>query len=169
MLKIFGGFIRRTERASVAVEFALIASLLLFPLIGGATDFMLIIAAKAQVNITMQALYYSALAYPGITSANINSYAQNILTVINSEAMFHVSTSTTSPPSLSYVCYTVSSTTAPTFSSPSSTDSCTTSQETQTYANYTITTSVSLPFPVPGISSPYTISSTGMVSFKTSP
>ena len=50
----------RRRRGSVSVEFALVSVFILGPLFGGGADFVVIMAAQAQLRTAVQALDYFA-------------------------------------------------------------------------------------------------------------
>jgi Flp pilus assembly protein TadG len=164
MLKRF--FHGRGQRANVTVEFALLATFFLLPLTAGSADLVVAISAQGQLNTALQALYYFGLANP--TSAISSTDTQDIITAINSGSVYNLSmpatlTSGSANPSFTYVCYTTGAT-SPTFSTPSTTNTCTGSQTAQTFANYKVSVSVSLPFPIPlKITNPLVLTASGSV------
>jgi len=166
MLKRFGRHWRRAGRANVTVEFALLATFFLLPLTAGSADLVVIISAQGQLNTALQALYYFGTSNP--TSAVSSTDAQDIITAINAGSVYSLSlpatlTSGAANPSFTYVCYTTGAT-SPTFSTPSTTNTCTGTQTAQTYANYKVSVSVSLPFPVGlKITNPLVMSASGSV------
>lgn len=151
-------FFRRSSKANVAVEFALVTSLFLLPLFLGSADFISILAAQAQANTALQALFYFALSNSG-NAANATDTG-DVITAINAATVFKLSLAT---PTTQTLCYTTGSL-APTFAAPANgSTSCTSSQTTQTFVTYTVTTKVVLPVPLPGLNSPYTATATGSI------
>jgi Flp pilus assembly protein TadG len=166
-----GGLRGGGRRASVAVEFALLATFLLLPLLAGASDFVVIIAAKAQLNTALDALYLYAETNPtrattattGYNDANaIISSINTNTTVYNLSFPANYSTGNANG-SATYICYTTAAA-APTFSAPSTTNTCTGTQTAEVYANYLVTVTVNMPFPLPiHLTNPLTLSSSGSV------
>ncbi len=82
------------RKASITVEFALVATFILLPLLAGGADFLTIITAQAQLNTALQALYDYAWTNPSAAQANTNSStvsAQNtIIAAINGASAFHL-------------------------------------------------------------------------------
>lgn len=155
-------WLRRSGRANASVEFALITSLFVVPLLLGASDFVSIIAAQAQLNTALEALYYYGVTNPGGAISNTSS----IITAINANSDFQMSVASQS---LSYVCYTTqtSASTAPSFGTSSSSNNCSSGQTTMTYANYKLTTNVTLPVKLPGLSNPLPLSASGSIQVAT--
>ncbi len=158
---------RRATAGSVTVEFAIISLFILGPLLAASADFIVIIAAKAQLNTALQALYYFAETNTAL--ATNSSEANTIITTINNGSIYALSmpatlTSGAANPSVSYSCYTTGAA-APTFSTPS-TSACASTLSALTLANYKITASVTLPFPVPGLASPMSLAVEGAVPTK---
>ena len=161
-------WLKRTARANVAVEFALITALFTLPLLLGAADFVSIIAAKAQLNTALQALYYYAVTSPG-TAATASGNEASIIATINANSDFQITApSTAASPMTEFLTYSCYSTAASplSFTPPSTTDSCTSSQVTMTFANYTLTTKLTLPVPLPGLSNPLTLSASGSIQIN---
>jgi Flp pilus assembly protein TadG len=154
------------RRANVAVEFALVASLFLLPLLLASGDFVSIISAQAQLNTALQALYYFGVT--NTANATNATEAETVVSAINNAGtQFLVTMPTDLPsgslnPSYTYQCYTTGANT-PTLSTPSTTNSCTSSQTAVVYANYEVTTKVVMPFPIPGVHSPLTLIAQGAV------
>lgn len=159
MLELLLHGLKRSARGNVAVEFALITALFVLPLLLGAADFVSIIAAQAQLNTGLQALYYYAVTNQGNgTSADANA----ILAAINSNSNFQL---TLGSSSTSYMCYATTSAT-PTFTANANSN-CGAGNTTMTYANYTVSTNVSLPVKLPGLSNPLPLSASGKVQVAT--
>lgn len=161
----------RNGKANVAVEFALVSVFFLLPLIGGAVDFVIALPAQAQLNTALQALYYFALNNAGNSNSVSSAYAGDIISKINTASTNQLSMpatqtingSSVANPVFTYACYTVNGST-PTFTTPSANSAaCTGSQTTMTYVNYKVTTTVSLPVPLPGIGSSWTLTASGSV------
>src|SRR6185369_4201840 len=65
------------RRGIAAVEFAIIAPVLLM-LLGGVTDFGLVVAGKSQLaNGLAQGAQYALLQGPGVTAATVKTVVQN--------------------------------------------------------------------------------------------
>jgi hypothetical protein len=79
---------RFSARASASVEFALMSTLFLLPLLLGGMDFVVMIGARAQLNITLQALFYFAQTDP--TIANNTTNAPGASTPITTAAVSQV-------------------------------------------------------------------------------
>ncbi len=163
----------RTRRSSAAVEFALVTSFLLLPLFAGATDFVVIITAQAQLNTAMQAIDYFAITNP--TAASGTSGTTNvgyIISLINANSVYQItlpsnvttSLGTYSNGSVSYGCFLAPATasTTPTYQ----TSACATTDTQQTFVSYEITTSVTLPVPLPTVKSPYQMNATATIQTK---
>jgi Flp pilus assembly protein TadG len=155
MLTVILHRLKRTARGNVAVEFALITALFVLPLLLGASDFVSIIAAQAQLNTALQALYYYAATNQSVgTTTNTSA----ILSAINSNSDFQL---TLSSQTTSYMCYSTAAT-APTFTANANAN-CGSGNTAMTFANYTLTTNVSLPIKLPGIANPLPLSASGSV------
>lgn len=174
MIAFLRRHLARRARATVAVEMALISVFFLLPLIGGAVDFVIIMPAQAQLNTALQALYYYALTNPA--NATSASNTGKIIAKINTASFNQISMPATlslngtsaANPVATYVCYitlTSSNVTSatPSFSTPSTTNSCTSTQTAMTFVNYKVTTTVSLPMPLPGIGRSWTLSASGSI------
>jgi len=157
---------RRAEsrRASASVEFAMVASFVLLPLFLGSADFLLVISAQAQLNTALQALYYFAYTSPG--SANNATYAGYVIALLDSRSSFNITLPATmssgaANASLSYGCFT------PPFTVITyQTTTCSALQTQQTLVSYQVKTTVTLPFPLPGLSNPLTLSASGTAQIK---
>ena len=159
--------LRRGRRASVAVEFALVTSFFLLPLALGASDFVIIITAQAQLNTALQALYYFAWTNP-LTADNLTQL-QQIITAINSASVYQVTLPATTSSgavngSFSYACVTPGAT--PTFTAVTGPGLCTSTQVQQTYVSYALTTTLGLPIKLPGLPAPFTLSSNGKIQVQ---
>ncbi|MDE8349461.1 MAG: TadE/TadG family type IV pilus assembly protein [Acidocella sp.] len=162
----------RTRRSAAAVEFALVSTFLLLPLFLGGADFVVIISAQAQLNTALQAIDYFAYTNPG--SASNTTYAGDIVTLINAASVYHITLPTTnitvaglgSIPngSISYGCFsgTATATTTPTYQ----TSTCPTGDTIQNFVSYKITSSVTLPVPLPGLGSPFTLNAMSTIETK---
>jgi Flp pilus assembly protein TadG len=155
---------RRSDKASASVEFALVASLLLLPLLLGGADFLAILSAQAQLNTALQSLYYFAFTDP--TSANNTTDVNQVVSLINSASVFKITLPATTSSgatnaSLSYGCFTPPSTTI-TYQSTQ----CSATQTQQTLVTYQVSTSVVLPFPLLKLGNPLTLNATGTVQVE---
>ncbi|MDR3520699.1 MAG: hypothetical protein P4L54_03690 [Acidocella sp.] len=160
----------RTRRSSAAVELALVTSFLLLPLFAGASDFVVIITAQAQLNTAMQAIDYFAVTNPTAASGTAGTTNVGyILALINANSVYHVtlpanattSLGTFSNGSVSYGCFLppATSTTTPTYQ----TATCPTADTQQTFVTYEVTTSVTLPVPLPTVKSPFSMNATSTI------
>ena len=162
------------RKANVTVEFALVATFILLPLLAGGADFLTMITAQAQLNTALQALYYYAWTNQSAASANTSSNtitAQNtLITAINSASIFHITlapgTASGSSSNLFYACVNSSTSPAtisalqPYVTSPAST--CPNGQTLEEFVQYTVSTNVTLPFPLPlKLKNPFPLSATG--------
>lgn len=148
-----------SRRASVSVEFAVIASFFLLPLLLGVADFMCAMTAQAQLNTALQSLYY--FAYTNPNSANSITDAGFIIALINKASVYKITLPATlasgaANGAISYGCFTPPSTTI-----TYQTSACSSSQTQQTMVTYQVTTTVTLPFPLPGVSNPLSLSASG--------
>ena len=137
---------------AVAVEVALVSSLILVPLLLGLWDVAQIAFAKAKVDEALQdAVSYVAAGNSGnssgITSAAQGAYG-NTISVSTSTACYCVKTTTSTP-------------TAP--SSVSCSGSCAGGSTLQQFMSITVSLAVSIPFTVTYLGSSVTVSSTGQV------
>jgi len=150
--------------ASASVDFALTASFVLLPMLLGGADYMSVITAQAQLNTALQSLYY--FAYTNPSSASNTTDAGYIITLINAASLYKITlpaklSSGSANASISYGCFTPPSTTITYQSS-----ACSSGQTQQTLVTYQVTTTVSLPFPVPALSSPLPLSASGTVQVQ---
>jgi Flp pilus assembly protein TadG len=158
----------RDSKANIAVEFALISVLFLLPLLAVAADSVSLLNARAQLNTTLEAFMYYALANNANAIANVGVTSGStvgevvLLTAINSATTFRV---TYSSSTLYYNC--VGSTgyqnTALTPYASGSTP-CTngTYPTLARFIQYNLSTTVVLPVPVPlKIVNPVTLRVTG--------
>jgi Flp pilus assembly protein TadG len=148
-----------SRRANVSVEFALIVSFFLLPLMLGLADFLAVICAQAQLNTALQALYY--FAYTNPSEAGSTTDAGFIISLINQASVYKITLPSTmssgaSNASLSYGCFTPPST-AITYQ----TGTCSASQTQQTLVAYQVKTTVTLPFPLPILSNPMSLTASG--------
>jgi hypothetical protein len=127
------------RRASVSVEFALVAVFFLFPLFAGAMDFVQIFAAQSQANAALQSLYFFALSTP--VPATASSGLTN--------------------GTLSYGCISAAGVVT------ASSGTCATGT-LQTSVMYQVTSSVSLvlPLSVFGFSNPFQVSASGTIQIQ---
>jgi type II secretory pathway pseudopilin PulG len=174
-----GGLRGGGRRASVAVEFALLSTFLLLPLLAGASDFVVIIAAQAQLNTALDALYMYAETNPSrattagsgyTTSGQTTTDIQVIIANINQNttdyklSLPQYYTGTSYNGSATYVCYQSGNPSVPTFQPPSTTACSGSYPVSMTFANYKVTVAVNLPFPLPiHLASPLTLSASGSV------
>jgi Flp pilus assembly protein TadG len=177
---------RLGRKASVAVEFALVASFFLVPLFGGSADMVTYIASKAQLNTALQALYYYALTYnPGTGStlpdptAIISSTNLNAVVSLMSSSLHPL---TLSNDSVTYDCITTTATTvtyvptSPANATGATTNGtltygvnngCTPSQTQRTTVSFTVSSKVYLVVPLPFVSgNTLAITSSGTVQIK---
>ncbi len=162
MLKLFGR--RLARRASVTVEFALVAVFFLFPLFAGAMDFVQIFAAQAQANAALQALYFFALSNPG--QASSNAQANAVAGLINAQSLNKVVFPATASGgaangALSYDCISAAG------ALTASTGTCATGT-LQTFVTYQVNSSVSLVLPLSffGFSNPFVVSASGTIQIQ---
>jgi Flp pilus assembly protein TadG len=166
LIKVFW----RTRRSAAAVEFALVTTFLLLPIFIGASDFVVIITAQAQLNTAMQAIDYFAVTNPTAASGTTGTTNVGyILALINTNSVYHVtlpanettSLGTYSNGSVSYGCFLppATSTTTPTYQ----TATCPSTDTQQTFVTYEVTTRVILPVPLPGLASPFTMNATSTI------
>ncbi len=133
---------RRERRASVSVEFALVAVMILLPLFAGGVDFMELISAQSQLDASLQSLYAFAWNSPG--SATNASQVNGILAVVNAHSLPQVSLG--AAPSLSYQ---------------------TAASGPQTFVTYNLATTVNLPVPVPYLlGSSFALAASGTVQIQ---
>lgn len=164
---VIGRLFKRGRKASVAVEFALVSTFILAPLLLGSSDLLMIISAQAQLNTALQALYYFAWTNPSSASSLID--AGFICDAINSESVYQITLPATLPSGSSngapsYVCVTPGS--PPVFVAETGPGSCTSLQIQQTFVTYQVSTTVNLPVQLPGIQSPLTLSATGQIQIQ---
>jgi len=159
---------RRCRQGNVTVEFALLATFFLLPLLAGSADLVVIISAQGQLNTALQALYYFGVSTPGSAVNAVDTAL--IVSAINNASLYSLSMPATLDsgqpnPSFTYVCYTTGATgSSLVFSSPSTTDNCTSAQTAEYFANYKVQVTVFLPFPLPvKMASPMTLSASGAV------
>jgi Flp pilus assembly protein TadG len=138
---------------AVAVELALVLSLFLAPTFLFLWDFASVYQGKANVEEALQdATTYVINSGSSATTAGATSAAQaangSSISVSTSTSCYCVSTSTTVP-------------TMPT--SVSCSGSCTGSAVLQHFMKIVTTNSVTIPFPVSWLTSPYTVTATGYV------
>ncbi len=153
---IFRRLIQRGRQASVTVEFALVASLFLLPLFMGSSDLIILISSRAQLNAAIEALYYFAWTNP--TSAADTTQLNEVIAAINASSNYQI---TQPVVTTSYVCVTPGS--PPKTTSVSGPGLCNSDQIQQTLVTYSVSTTVSLPVPFPGISSPTTQTARGTI------
>ncbi len=133
---------RRERRASVSVEFALVAVMVLLPLFAGGADFMELISAQSQLDASLQSLYAFAWNSPG--SATNMSQVNGILAVVNAHSLPQVSLG--AAPSLSYQ---------------------TASSGQQTFVTYKLAATVNLAVPVPYVlGSSFALAASGTVQIQ---
>jgi Flp pilus assembly protein TadG len=149
-LQQLAGFLRR-RRGSVSVEFALVSVFILGPLFGGGADFVVIMAAQAQLRTAVQALDYFAWTNPG--EANNLTDAGFIISLINQHSGYQISLPATLSAggpngALSSSCVTLPVTANVTVTEPLP---CQSTQMQRTVVTYQVTTNIFLPVPLPGI------------------
>ncbi len=164
-------FLQKNRKASVAVEFALVTSFFLLPLTLGAADFVLIITAQAQLNTALQALYYFAWTNP--LSADNQTQLQEIISAINAASVYQITLPATfssgaANGSLTYSCVTPGTT--PTYAAATGPGQCSSTstppQIQQTYVTYKLTTTLNLPIKLPGLPSPFSLTSKGSIQIQ---
>jgi Flp pilus assembly protein TadG len=147
----------RQQRGSVAVEFALISSLFLLPLMLGSADIVEIISAQAQVNTSLQSLYL--FAYTNPANAGDATSLNAIKTALNTGSIHQIGFGANNG-TLTYDC--ISTAGVQTASTAAAT--CPNGQSKQEFAAYTVTSSVSLTFPL--FTNPFPLSATGTVEVQ---
>jgi Flp pilus assembly protein TadG len=145
------------NRGSVAVEFALISSLFLLPLLLGSSDIVEIISGQAQVNTALQSLYL--FAYTNPTNAADTGSLNAIKTAINSASIHQIGFGANNG-TLTYDC--INSAGVQTAST--STATCPTGQTKQEFAAYTVTSNVTLSVPL--FTNPFPLSASGTVEVQ---
>jgi hypothetical protein len=150
------GLVLGERKASVAVEFALISTFFLLPLLLGSSDFLMIISARAQLNTALQALYYFAWTNP--SSASDSTELNQIISVINGQSIYQIQLTN---PTVTYVCVTPGAT--PTYVTQTSPGQCGQGAVQQTLVSYSVSTTVTLPITLPGIGSPYSMTFSGKI------
>jgi Flp pilus assembly protein TadG len=159
----------RNRRGSVSVEFALVSVFILGPLFGGGADFVLIMAAQAQLRTAVQALDYFAWTNPD--EANNLTDAGFIISLINQQSDYQITLPANlstggANGALSFSCFTPPATASTAIGAPSPT-TCSSTQTQRTLVKYQVTTSVFLPVPLPGLlRSPETLSATSTVQIQ---
>ena len=137
---------------AVAVETALVCSLLLVPLLLGLWDVAQLAMSQAQLDEALQDATTYVAYNNNATAAQITSAAQgaygNSISVSSGTVCYCVSTTSSSP-------------TAPT--SISCTSSCGSGYQFEQFMSITVSTTVAIPFAVPYLGSSTTLSSTGQV------
>jgi Flp pilus assembly protein TadG len=142
----------RARDGAVAVETALVSSLLLVPLLLGLWDVAQIAMAQAQLDEALQDAITYVAATGSTNSSNITTAGQaaygSSISVSSSEACYCVQTSTTTPTSVSC------------------TGTCSSGTMEQ-FMSITVSTTVTIPFPVPYLGSTVSLSSTGNAQIGT--
>jgi Flp pilus assembly protein TadG len=164
---------RLGRQASASVEFALMATLFLLPLLLGGMDFVVIISARAQLNLTLQAMFYFAETDPTVAnnspnvpgaSAPISTAAiSELVTTINSNSIYRA---TITSATAEYGCvYSDAVNFQGTSSSCPSKDAANQSLSQQdTAVSYAISTTFSIPIPLHfGWTNPVTLTASGQV------
>lgn len=173
---------RSCRRGSVTVEFALVTTFFLLPLLAGAADFLTIITAQAQLNTALQALYSYAWSNSGAgtgvdnTTGSAATGEQNIIDVINGTSPGEVNgasiftitlvpgNTTGSFSNQEFLCVGTGTTPAPTSNSLQTSSTCGANQTAESFVQFTVKTTVHLPFPLPlHLANPLTLSATGAV------
>lgn len=178
---LFGKW-RRDQRAAAAVELALIAALFLMPLLAGSADFIIILAARAQLNTALQALYSFATTSPAKATDHTTAYstANQIISAINAANGASAITVTmpanstiplklgslvvpagTAMPATYYGCYSTG-----TASITYQTSACDSTLIQQTYVLYQLSGTAALPLYLPGFSSSYVVTAGGGIQAK---
>jgi Flp pilus assembly protein TadG len=153
-----GRGVRRLLKAkdgAVAVETALVSSLILVPLLLGLWDVAQIAMAQAQLDEALQDAITYVAATGSTSSSSITTAGQaaygSAISVSSSQACYCVNTTTTTP-------------TAPT--SVSCTGTCSSGSMEQ-FMSITVSTTVTMPFPVPYLGSTIALSSSGNAQIGT--
>ncbi len=142
----------------MAVEFALLATFLLLPLMALGGDFICVINARAQLNTALQALIYYAWS-TGSGASGTQGNESGIISAINAASDFQISYT---PGTLKYACVTGSNGTYTVPASLSASSTCAAGNTLFYYEQYTVTTSVHVPFPSPfHFTNPFPLSMTG--------
>lgn len=156
-------FHRFGRQANVSVEFALVATLFLLPLYGGAVDMVEYISAKAQLNTALQALYYYALTTPVAATTSADTSA---IVTLMSNSLHPI---TLAAPVVYYDCISNNSTTVTyVATSPVNTNGgCSSSQTQRTRVTYSVSSSVFLTVPLPFVTSnPFTLKASGTIQLQ---
>ena len=146
----------RERRGAVALEAALIGSLLLVPLAVGAADLGSIFTTQARLDTALEAAALYAWGNPGnATPANITQIAQSAYGTAAPTLVV------TTPQN---VCYCISvGGGQQTRTAVSCTGSCASGAQLGIYLSVSFSTNLSLPAPVPGLPTTVSLSSAGMV------
>lgn len=157
----------RNRRGSVSVEFALVSVFILGPLFGGGADFVLIMAAQAQLRTAVQALDYFAWTNPdNLTDAGF------IISLINQQSDYKITLPANlstggANGALSFNCLDQPASASTQQLSVLSSTMCPPDKTQRTLVTYQVTTSVFLPVPLPGLlRSPETLSATSTVQIQ---
>lgn len=144
----------RGGRASVSVELALVSAFFLVPLILVAGDGLSVLAARSQTYVALRTLYYLAWSQP--SAATDTGDIDTLLHVYDSGTIWSIARAPDAAPTLSYRCLqSDASTTAATAKTTLGTTTETCSAGTlETDVSYTLRTAVTLPFPLPFVTSP---------------
>jgi Flp pilus assembly protein TadG len=140
----------------VAVETALVCSLLLVPMLLGLWDVARIAMSTAELDEALQDAITYVAATNSTSSSAITTAAQaaygNSISVSSSTVCYCVPTGTSTPTSPSSV---------------SCTGSCSSGNSLEQYVSITVSTTVTIPFSVPYLGSSMALSSTGQVQTGT--
>ncbi len=148
--------IGRERRGAVALEAALIGSLLLVPLAVGAVDLGSIFTTQARLDAALEAAALYAWGNPGnATPANITQIAKSAYGNAAPTLL------ATTPQNVCY-CITVGGG-QQTRTAVSCTGSCASGAQLGIYLSVSFSTNLSLPAPVPGLPTTVSLSSAGMV------
>lgn len=147
------------KRGSVSVELALVSAFFLIPLTLGAWDGLFALAARYQTDAALHTLYYFAWSNPN-DATNIQDL-QTLLGAINRTAIAPIGMAATYPQTPPQECL------QPDGSSTLSASNGTCPTGTpETMVTYRLTTSVDLPFAVPGFANPTAITAGGTVRIQ---
>jgi Flp pilus assembly protein TadG len=152
-MRVLRALLRRDD-GIVAVETALVMSFILVPLLLALWDVAQLALAQAQLDEALQ----DVLTYVSASNSNAGN-ATGITTA--AQAAYGTGISVTT----STVCYCVPTGTA-TPTSPTSVacaGSCASGNQFEKFLNVTVSASVTIPFPLPYLSSPSTVASSGVV------
>lgn len=152
--------LRRDRRGSVSLELALIATLFLIPLTIATWDGVFLLTARIHLNASFGTLARFAWTDPA-DAVNLNDLNQ-LLTALDTGSTTTIAFPFGVTPLLSYACQQSDGSMTPaseqtSASTGATTEICTTGT-LATNVTYNLTTTVDLPFPLPFLPSPMTLS-----------